>query len=75
MFALTQVPFIETLVIKCKTLLGTTGQQACNSYQSVCREVAGRAARALSPFLVPLLPSLLCPLWDWGCADGPQDQE
>ena len=49
MFALTQVPFIETLVIKCKTLLGTTGQGACNSYQSVCREVAGRAGRALSP--------------------------
>lgn len=33
MFALTQVPFIETLVIKCKTLFGTTGQAARNSYK------------------------------------------
>lgn len=50
---LTQVPFIETLVIKCKTLLGTTGQAACN-YSSKCREAAGRGWQrplTLSPLL------------------------
>lgn len=32
MFALTQVPFIETSVIKCKTLPGTTGRAARNCH-------------------------------------------
>lgn len=60
MFALTQVPFIETSVIKCKTLPGTTGRAARNCHTYVCRRAAGRGWQG--PRALPGGPAAFSPL-------------
>lgn len=50
MFALTRVPFIEALVIKCKTLHGTTAERCApppNKRAAAWRAGAGRASQPL----------------------------
>lgn len=56
-FALTQVAFIETLAIKCKTRPGTADGAAGQAYTPACRALAVRvlaAGQAATPRLWPL---------------------
>lgn len=79
MFALTQVAFIETLVIKRKTRLGTADGAAGNASAQVCRVLgpSGPGGRAGSAPRCGSAPPLLCPGYRPGMrgpwASGPRE--